>query len=321
MHRVIVVTPAGRRRYVELLKHYVLADDGVDCWHLWDNCRNESDRNYIRELEKTSSKITVLRIPGSDGTNSSVNRYYGNCRDTDVFYIKMDDDIVFLPKNFSRQLYAKAVEEKERYAWWSPLVINNALCTWLLKYHGRVHIGNNITAQASCPFGWRSSSFAQALHELFLEEATWGNLAAFHVPNFEVSLSRFSINCIGFFGDFVSRFTQNEFCPPGVDDEEWISAVLPSRAGEPGRIIGDLVVSHYSYFTQERALLRSDVLSRYYKLAKLEMNSSYCQVPAENPKARLKRWLLSRLLSGSAKPDIKLLQKPTLELVRLQRSA
>jgi hypothetical protein len=309
MHRIVVVTAAGRRKYLELLKHYVLSDHSIDAWHLWDNCRNEADKKYIYELERASPKISIVTIPGSDGTNSSVNRYYVKCRDTDVFYIKMDDDIVFLPKGFGHRLYTKAFQEKNKYTWWSPLVVNNALCTWLLKYHGRVHIGDGISAQAGCQFGWRSPIFALALHELFLQAMATENFAVFQVPNFEVSLSRFSINCIGFFGDFVSRLTEADFCPPGVDDEEWISAVLPSRVGKPGRIVGDIIVSHFSYFTQEHVLLSSDILNRYYKLAKLEMDPSYGEIPKESLKARFKRRLINRLLIGDQRPDIALLRE------------
>ena len=228
-----------------------------------------------------------------------------NAAESDVFYIKMDDDIVFLPKDFSQRLYTKALKEKNKYTWWSPLVVDNALCTWLLKYHGHIRIANNVTAQAGCWLGWRSPSFAQALHEFFRAVAT-KNLAAFQVSDFEVSLSRFSINCIAFFGEFVSGITEAEFCPLGADDEEWISAVLPSNTNKPGRIVGDIVVSHFSYFTQERALLRSDVLRKYYALAKLEMDPRQNTMPREPFKARLKRQLINRLLIGDERPDIAL---------------
>jgi hypothetical protein len=100
MHRIVVVTPAGRRKYLDVLKHYILNDYSIDAWHLWDNCRSEADRRYIYELERISPKISIISIKGSDGSNASVNRFYTKCRDPDVFYIKMDDDIVYLPKNF-----------------------------------------------------------------------------------------------------------------------------------------------------------------------------------------------------------------------------
>jgi hypothetical protein len=307
MHRIVVVTPAGRRKYLDLLKHYILNDDSIDSWQLWDNCRNEEDRHYIHELERMSSKINVISVKGSDGSNLSVNRFYVHCRDPDVFYIKMDDDIVYLPKEFGKRLYNKAVGEKNNYTWWSPLVVNNAICTWLLKYHGRIHIGNGVSAQAGCSYGWRNPVFAKALHEVFVQAVTTDNLSAFQVPDFEINLGRFSINCIGFFGDFAASLSEDEFCPLGVDDEEWLSAVLPSRAGKPGRIAGDIVISHFSYFTQERALLYYDILRKYYQLAGLQMDTSYCQLSKESLKAQLRRWLSNRLLCGHESPDIRLL--------------
>ena len=42
--KLIVVTPAGRERYLRLLAHYVLGSRDVAEWQLWDNCRKESDR-------------------------------------------------------------------------------------------------------------------------------------------------------------------------------------------------------------------------------------------------------------------------------------
>ena len=308
MHRIVVVTPAGRRKYLDLLKHYILNDASIDAWHLWDNCRNEADRQYIHELAQLSPKISIISMKGSDGSNLSVNRFYVKCRDPGVFYIKMDDDIVYLPKDFGRRLYNKAIAEKNSFSWWSPLVVNNAICTWLLKYHGRVHIGNRVSAQAGCVYGWRSPMFAKALHDVFIQAATANKLPAFQVPDFEISLSRFSINCLGFFGDFAASFAEEEFCPLGVDDEEWVSAVLPSRAGKPGRIAGDIVIGHFSYFTQERGLLGSDVLSKYYQLAGLPMDPSYSQVSKETFKAGMRRWLINRMLGGEEKPDIRLLE-------------
>lgn len=92
-----------------------------------------------------------------------------------------------------------------------------------------------------------------------------------------------------------------------MDDEEWVSAVLPSRAGKPGRIAGDIVIGHFSYFTQERGLLGSYVLNKYYQLAGLPMDPSYSHVPKETFEASLRRWLINRVLGGEEKPDIRLL--------------
>src|SRR5271166_443779 len=160
MTRIIAVTPAGRRGYLELLAHYVLADDSISEWHLWDNCRQASDRAYINDLARQAPKVRVVTIPAVDGTNSSVNRFYRLCNDRDVFYIKMDDDLVYLPPGFGASLLRVAEATRSQHIWWSPLVINNAICSWLVKYLSEMTITASLTAQAGCPIGWRSARFA-----------------------------------------------------------------------------------------------------------------------------------------------------------------
>ena len=296
--RIVAVTPAGRRAYLEILKAYILRDETVERWDLWDNCRAEADRTYIRELAKVHDKIRVVDAPSVDGSNGSINQFYRYANDRSTFYIKMDDDVLYLPDRFGAALYGAASAERAKYAYWSPLVVNNAICSWLLKYHSRINIGANVSASAGCVHGWRSWRFAEALHRSFIEAFKVGNLAAFHVPNFEVSLSRFSINCIGFFGDDVATLG-DAFCPHGVDDEEWISAVLPSLIGRPGRIIGNLIVSHFSFFTQEEDLLRTGLLKEYADLVGVPV----LQLPVTRARSLKEkvRWMLEKRLFGGSR--------------------
>jgi GT2 family glycosyltransferase len=268
LHRIVVVTPAGRRQYLDLLKHYILADEGIDEWKLWDNCRDAEDRKYINDLARVHSKIQVICAPRVDGTNATINQFYQTCSDIETFYIKMDDDIVFVPDGFAKSFYKRACTEAGLYTWWSPVVVNNATCSWLLKYHSRLNIQAPLSASANCRYGWRSASFALALHKAFLRSVQSGNIKDFKVPDSTISLARFSINCVGMFGGLVRKMGSS-FCPVGVDDEEWISAVLPTLTGLPGRIVGDLAVAHFSYFTQEDGLIGTNILNDYYRLAGL----------------------------------------------------
>jgi len=283
-HRIIAVTPAGRERYLELLSHYILRDPGIDEWHLWDNCRSPKDRRYIEALASRHAQIKVIRIEGADGTNLSVNRFYPLCNDDRAFYIKLDDDIVYLPDRFGSALYERAIGERDRFLWWSPLVINNAICSWLIKHHSKVELPDWLSCQANDPCGWRDPHFAERLHRKFLSAIRSGGAGAFQVPAFDVSLSRFSINCLGFFGADVAALG-GRFCPPDVDDEEWLSACLPSILHRPGRVVGDLVVAHFSFFTQETELLKAGVLDRYYDVAGLRCPP--CSAPARPIRQRV----------------------------------
>jgi hypothetical protein len=287
MKKVVAVTPAGRRHYLELLRDYICADTTIDEWHLWDNCRNDADRRYIERLESAEHKVKVVRLSNVDGTNRSVNRFYRFCVEDDAFYIKVDDDIVYLPKGFGGALHRHALEEHERYLWWSPLVVNNSICSWLIKHHSRIRIDEEISCQASDRYGWSDPAFAEKMHRKFLGALHAGDISPFYVPNFQVSLARFPINCLGFFGADVKALG-TDFCPPGVDDEEWISACLPARLQRPGRVIGNLVVAHSSFITQEPELLQSRLLDQYYEAAGVS------PVPYAIPKRPLGERALSR---------------------------
>src|SRR5262245_61817800 len=129
MSSIIAVTPAGRRRYLDLLSHYIAKDETIDEWQLWDNCRAQSDRTYINELSKRNAKIRIVQNDGCDGSNKSVNKFYGTLKNPNAFYIKMDDDIVYLPLRFGASLYEASRRDQDCYLWWSPLVINNAICS------------------------------------------------------------------------------------------------------------------------------------------------------------------------------------------------
>jgi hypothetical protein len=265
-HKIIAITPAGRRAYLEILGTYILKDSGIDEWHLWDNCRQESDRIYINKIAKQHAKIRVVQKENMDGSNRAINQLYQYANDIKTFYIKIDDDIVYTPKNLGASLYDAAIKEKDAYTYWSPLIINNAICSWLLKYHSHMSIEAELMASAACIHGWRNPRFALELHRSFLDSLSKKSIENFEVPNFNISLARFSINCIGFWGEDVNKLGER-FCPLNVDDEEWISAVLPSILGRPGRIIGDIIVSHFSFFTQEDYLLKTELLDLYSKQA------------------------------------------------------
>ena len=265
-HRIVAVTPAGRAHYLEILKSYILRDESIVEWQLWDNCRKPSDRAYIEELARRHPKIRIVRAPRIDGSNRAINQFYRGLTDRDAFYIKMDDDLVYLPPQFGGQLYRAAQGDAGRYLYWSPLVVNNAICSWLIKHHSRMNVAAGVIAAADCITGWRNPYFAEALHRSFIAAHDTDALDLFSVPDFNISLARFSINCIGFFGSEVADLG-HEFCPLEVDDEEWLSAILPSRIGKPGRIIGRLLISHFSFFTQERELLQSGVLDEYFRIA------------------------------------------------------
>lgn len=278
--KVVICTPAGREEYLQILKQNILTNPLVSEWHLWQNCRRLSDLHYLNKLKNSSNKIKIIEEIGADGTNKSVNRFYRHCNEADTFYIKMDDDIVYMHPDAIARLLTAAIEERGRFLYWTPIVINNAISSAVLSAKGMLGTGKTLSAQANDNIAWKSPLFAKKLHSAFLDLLESGRasnlLKDYRIP---LGAQRFSINCIGFWGGDVLDLGEN-FCPPGVDDEEWISAILPIKTGLPGRIIGNALVAHYAFYTQE-SYLNSDktLLARYAKLSLADLNFSINKPP------------------------------------------
>lgn len=294
--KLIVATPAGREQYLRLLSRYVLASPEVTEWHLWDNCRNDRDRAYLRQLAASDPRCKIKELPGADGGIAIIGEFLRYCDDADALYLRLDDDIVFIEEGFFPRFIARAEAERGKALWFAPMIINNAICAFLLKHRSALRFEGPVTAQAMCPHAWAYADMPIALHPVFIEAVRAGRLADFRVPDETIRLARFSINAIGFFG--ADRVALGErFYPPEAegDDEEWLSAVLPVLTGGHGKIFGDLAVAHFSYYKQEARLLQTDILAEYYALAGLP-------APAEGkPHFRLKERLRLRRRTRSGR--------------------
>ena len=286
--KLIVVTPAGREKYLRLLSHYVLGSAEVSEWHLWDNCRNEADRTYLHKLVASDSRCRLKQLPGAAGQWDIIGEFFQFCDDPTALYLRFDDDIVFVEDGFFPRFIARATAERGKSIWFSPLVINNALCNFLLKHLSKVSIDGPVSCQAMCPYSWGFANFPAALHPVLIEAVRGHRLDHFHVPDREVRMSRFSINALGFFGaDKLALGDQ--FMPPGmVAEEEWLSAALPAITNRGGMIFGDLLVAHFSFYTQEHRLLQTDILETYYDLAGLPA-PQYIKPPT-TLRQRIRRW-------------------------------
>lgn len=266
--KLIVVTPAGREKYLRLLSHYVLGSSEVVEWQLWDNCRNETDRRYLRELAASDPRCKIKELPGADGGFAIIGDFFRFCDDPDALYLRLDDDVVFVEDGFFPKFRQRAMSAKGSALWFAPLIINNAVCSSLIKHLSKVLIDGPVSCQAMCPHSWAHASFPEALHPVFIDAVKRNRLMDFRVPDREVRLSRFSINAIAFFGSEIVELGEL-FHPPASDEEEWLSAALPAKLDRPGRIFGDLAVAHFSFYTQERRLLQTSILDSYYELAGL----------------------------------------------------
>lgn len=288
--KLIVVTPAGRERYMRLLSHYVLGSDAVDGWQLWDNCRTEADRAYLGRLAASDPRCSIKRLASANGGIAHIGDFFRFCDDPDALYLRLDDDVVFTEPGFFERFKARALENRGKALWFAPLIVNNAICSSLIQNLSKVTIKGQITCQAMCPTSWAHADFPIAMHPVLIEAARGGQLEAFRVPDREVRLARFSINAIAFFGAEILELGEL-FHPPNRNEEEWLSAVLPARLDRCGLVLGDLLVAHFSFYTQEHRLLQTSILDAYYDLAGLP--PPQYKKPRDNLRQllqRLRRW-------------------------------
>jgi hypothetical protein len=288
--KLIVVTPAGREKYLRLLSHYILRSPDVAEWHLWDNCRNESDRAYLRTLAASDPRCKLKQLPGANGGFAIIGSFFRFCDNPDAFYVRLDDDIVFIEDGLFKKFLERALAERGKAIWFAPIIINNAICNVLLQQFSRIAIKGPITCQAMCPYSWGHASLPEALHPVFIDAVRLGRLDDFRVPDRELRLTRFSINAIGFFGAEKIALGDLFMRPGNGGEEEWLSAVLPAKLDRPAKIFGDLVVSHFSFYPQEHRLLQTGLLDAYYALAGLPAPQYERPVDKVRLKDRLRPW-------------------------------
>lgn len=259
-YKIVVNTAAGRRRYMQYLVPPIIAADIVDRYDIWINTNNMVDIEFFKELAKNYPKINLVWQPdGIVNGIASINAFYRDCCDNDTIYMKLDDDIVW----FEPELFEKMVKfrvENPEYFLVSPLVINNALSTYLLQVHNKIKLDQyymSICMERTISLdGW----FAADLHNWFINNFLLKNCYQnLYVGKHPMGMARFSINCILWFGKDMAEF---KGVVPG-DDEEFLSCIKPTQLGKCNCFNGNALISHFAFGSQRKGLDKMDILNRY----------------------------------------------------------
>lgn len=265
-HRVVAVTPAGRERYMRLLAAHVLNDDSVDEWHLWQNTAVASDLQFMARLAALHPRVRLVQPPihKTPNGNQTIGQYFRTTQDSRTVYIRLDDDIVWLEPGFFRKLVAERLANLRPLLLY-PLIVNNSVCTFLLKVLQKLVIKVPITSQCMDAYSWGNGEFAEMLHRWFLPVIRDGRLESLRFPLVQTSLARVSINCICWLGESLQ--VVNGEVPDDYDEEEYMSVILPMLLGRSNGISGAAIAAHFSFFTQRERLDATDLLQQYASLA------------------------------------------------------
>lgn len=259
-YKIVVNTAAGRRRYMQYLIPLVVASDIVDRYDIWVNTHNGADIEFFKRVAEKYPVINLVWQPdGVVNGIASINAFYKQCVEDKTIYFKLDDDIVWMEPGLIEKMVKFRIDNPDYFVV-SPLVINNALCTYLLQIDGKIKLDDYYNSSSGHPILWESGKFASDLHNWFLNNylktGRWDEL---YLGKKEMGMTRFSINSILWFGDDMKRFNGNV---PG-DDEEFLSCIYPTSQGKSNAWNGDAIVSHFAFFTQREELDKQNILEQY----------------------------------------------------------
>lgn len=299
MLRRIIVTPAGRKKYLEILAvHLERQKHDFDEWWLWVNTAVEDDIRFCERLAAAHPTWIGLRFlpPGVqvDG-NQTIFAFFAECTRADTAYLRLDDDVVWLQPDFVRRMFLFRERNVVPFLVYGN-ILNNAITSFLHCRTGHMgHVGN-VDADTSSgireqrkdessasaagipgysavdPVGWTDPAFAVSLHDSFLDDLetlgdTQGSRRWHFAFTWELSgYERCSINAISWLGSRFGEFGGRV----GVDEEAWLSCMKPRRDGTPCVVQGDAVCVHFAFGRQRESMGRATedrLLARYRRRA------------------------------------------------------
>ena len=245
---------------MQFLIPQVVSSPIVDRYDIWVNTNNTHDIEFFKQVADKYPKINLVWQPeGIVNGIRSINAFYKDCIEDNTIYIKLDDDVVWLETDFFEKIVRFRIENPE-YFLVSPLVINNAISTYILQNKGKIKLKRYMRAMATEKISFRSGYFAAELHDWFLTtQLPDGKYKQLYSGKNPISLNRFSINAVLWFGETMKKFQ-------GIvtgDDEEYLSVIKPAELGLSNCIDGNTIISHFAFRPQRKLLDKKNILKRY----------------------------------------------------------
>lgn len=272
--KVVGVTPAGRKRYLEILVPFLLQNrDTLDRHVFWLNTTNKEDLEYIKEICNLyptffSCQESKVEING----NLSISHFFENCVDKDTIYVRFDDDICYIDKKALKSLISFRLSNPNYFLVFGN-IINNSVCSFIHQKLGALpNFAPSIQNDCLDEIGWRNSRASEEIHERFLKNLNSDSLGLYNFEKWVISdWSRFSINYFCWFGSDFAEFSGKVGVLPNgniIEEESWLTEYYPKSLNRPNVICGKSIVSHFAFFTQREHLEKNtNLLERYKKIA------------------------------------------------------
>lgn len=260
-YRIVVVTPSGRKRYLEILIPYVMRlAPIVDEYVMWVNTVNQDDIKYMQDMAASKPefiKLLYTNVPIQG--NSAICSFFKHHIDEKTIYIRFDDDIVYIDgiEQFKNFLDFR-IDNPDYFIIYAN-ILNNAMISHLHQRFGNIEFTNNtkVSYECLCPNGWNNPDFAVKLHENILTNGI--DKFRFNGKWVLYYNERVSINVICWFGSTFAKFSGEV----GKDEENWLATDKPKQLGAYNCIYGGFVCVHYAFYTQREKVDASGMTQRY----------------------------------------------------------
>jgi hypothetical protein len=256
-YKCIVVTPAGRKRYLKhLLNCLKKQTSSFDEWHIWNNTRYIHDYHFIYELEKQYDWIKVIDRFKPERVNMfvgekyygsllAINQFYDYTIDKQIVYIRLDDDIVWIDDGFIDKMKQFRLDNPH-YTLTVANIVNNNITAHLQQKNGKV-LQKLPPIDYKCEGNyWKSPTMVYDLHDEFAKSRLNGRVSDWYIKDHVLSnYERISINAISWIGDDFDNLSETF-----KGEEIFLTEDLPKKRQKPIKICGDAVCLHYGFTTQ-----------------------------------------------------------------------
>jgi hypothetical protein len=277
-YRVVAWTPFGREVTVSILKEFMVRDHArgiVDEWWLALNTdpTQVADLRYGYRLAGEHDFIEAKNRP--PGTQRRVPKqrntgyFYRYMTDPDTVYVRFDDDIVYVHPDAVENLARHKLQTPDSLCSFSTMW-NNSIVSWFMQQAGIIPKEFGEVRQMYCmdSMGWANGAFAVKIHNLLLDWIEAGEAErAYLYQDFPIPPgTQYSVSCFASLGSHYARLRQ-----PGVlvpdEEESWHTVHRPKAINQPNMLVGNALVSHYTFGPQRAAVLGTDILDRYRAIA------------------------------------------------------
>lgn len=278
--RVVAWTPYGRENTVSVLKDYMRREHErgiVDEWWLCMNTDPEqvSDVTYAMKLSLMNPWIKQVARPVGCPVlfpkQRNTGYFYRLMTDPDTVFVRFDDDIIYVHEDAIERLVRHRLETQIGVASF-PVMWNNSIVSWYLQQAGIIPREFGIVGGPFCmdPMGWANPQFAVSIHGLLLDALEAGDdmKKFFLYQDMQIQQGmQFSVSAFASLGSMYAGLPQPGVLMPS-EEESWHTIHEPQRIGQPNTIVGNALVSHYTFFPQKDVVSRTNILDRYRALAK-----------------------------------------------------